>query len=490
MTRVGTALGTALGRALGTDVTQVEVPLGIPGLKAWFDTRSDDYFTFSSGSSISAWLSRAGSMGAITFGQATSGSQPTRATGVAVLNGKQAVQFDGAGDYMDSSTQNGWKFMSDGSGGTYFMVLHNESTAGTQLLMQNATPAADVGFYHDAPTSSTTSSLRWLNGSGTTLNSSNPAHAPKDVPRWQAVSYSTNALSSYASGVALANSTDTAGQAPSASNPTRALRLGAYVGPGNYYKGYIAQLLFYDHVLSSAERQALAEWAAREYGWAILDGTTGFDGVAANYMQSGSGVGNTNGGYWTAALVKMDSQPSGARYALRSVTASAGFLLGCVSSAGTLRFGCYWNNAGTPAFASSPVYNVQLSDYGKIKLLVGVNEGSALKFYLDGVQIGTATAFANYLVPSDTNRLGERWDCGAIFGAAGGHAVPTAQQVSAFAAAVKAAGRMVVMPGVQTDHVWNTTTGSASVDEVAGAGGTLAVTGALSSVRHTAAWGW
>lgn len=71
-------------------------PLDLPDVAHWWDASNAASFTFSSGTSVSAW---ADLIGSADFAQATSAAQPSRS---GTQNGLDTVVFDGAGDYMDT----------------------------------------------------------------------------------------------------------------------------------------------------------------------------------------------------------------------------------------------------------------------------------------------------------------------------------------------------------------------------------------------------
>jgi hypothetical protein len=54
--------------------------------------------------------------------------------------------------------------------------------------------------------------------------------------------------------------------APSSANPTTAMKLGAnYTGSANFFKGLLAQEIYYDHIPTAGETTQLANWAASIY---------------------------------------------------------------------------------------------------------------------------------------------------------------------------------------------------------------------------------
>lgn len=242
-----------------------ETPLAISGLKAWWDARTDAYFTFSTGAQISAWLSRAGSMGAVSFTQATSANQPVRATSVASFNNKNTVQFDGTNDeFQADNAASAWKFLHDGSGASVFFVRRIDSTGdATQFCYATADGASQVGV-NLIFISPNDGQYAVADGDGTYANAAGHANqGVRDTSAWQAITYTTGTRVMHVSGLSDSNA-DTS--APSSADATRALVLGGPFAAGNNFKGHIACFLVYDRVLAAGERSQLAAWAAVQYG--------------------------------------------------------------------------------------------------------------------------------------------------------------------------------------------------------------------------------
>lgn len=244
----------------------LEAPLLISDLAAWYDSRTDDYFTLNAGA-VSAWASRAGTMGATPLSQATGLSQPARATGVAVLGNQQAVLFDGTDDFLQAATAADWAFMHNNTGATILVVERVDSTGpATQSAigtMSNST--VQNGLTQQSSAVSLVSRIG--NGSGTLQNSATyatAAHYARDVSRWRAWSYGGAVQRSYVSGSTLTNA-DGAG-VPAVGNPEFALRVGRGGTGTTSLKGYIAQILVYKRVLTAGEVTTLATWAATQYG--------------------------------------------------------------------------------------------------------------------------------------------------------------------------------------------------------------------------------
>jgi hypothetical protein len=269
MTRRPRSLGSRAGRGGGRGGSisppAPEVPLQIPGLKAWFDSRSIDYFALGAGNAVNTWISRAGSIAGLAWTQGTASNQPVRVASEPTMNGMPAVLFDGVNDWFDTSQQNAWTFRHDGTGATGFWVYRMDSTGGAnQRLLSTIITATDVGF---AETYGAGLSLYVYNGSGTLVNSmsvATPAHFARDVSRWQLTGYGAGMQHSRVSGSSLTNA-DTA-PPPSSAAPSRVCRLGASPSAGSVpFKGLLPQLLLYDRVLTAGETSTLVNHFAPIY---------------------------------------------------------------------------------------------------------------------------------------------------------------------------------------------------------------------------------
>ncbi len=265
---VGRFVGANAGTGVSTNVSvsQIETPQTIAGLAAWFSARSSSHITLATG--VSAWLSRAGSLGAVTLSQGITANQPAYVTSVASLGGRPAILFDGSNDSLVVSTASQWTFLHNGTGAFIFLVMRADSTGGaTQRVFSSAETATEHGCLFQLTT--TTARALVYNGSGTAasdLNSSTSALFARDVSRWQAWDYSTaGGQDLYVSG---ATATQAAGS-PSATAPSRAFRVGANASSGSAFKGWISEIIIYAGAPSASDRAALASWANREYGVAV-----------------------------------------------------------------------------------------------------------------------------------------------------------------------------------------------------------------------------
>jgi hypothetical protein len=253
---------------------KLPVPQQISGLKAWFDSRNEalSWFAFGSGTQISGWLSRAGSMGSIAWSQSTAANQATWQSSVATFNGQPAVYFDGVNRWFDGPNQTAWTFLHNGTGSSIFHILRIDSSLAADMYFfaTRYPPAAptEVGMsdwlFYMPPTAP---GLAVANGTAALLNNWNPgaAFGTRDVTRWIMSGYVAGTRHARISGSALTNP-DAAGS-PSSANTGRIPRLGAAPATGGFpYKGWVAQQIHYDHILTAPELTSLVNYFAPIYG--------------------------------------------------------------------------------------------------------------------------------------------------------------------------------------------------------------------------------
>lgn len=272
MTRLGTDLALHLPLELGLDLAgavtppAVEVPETIPGLMAWFDSRSTEWFALGAGGEVSAWMSRAGSLSGIAWLQGTASNQPIRVASEPTMNGLPAVRLDGINDWLDANSPTAGQRLHTGLGASSFRIFRIDSTGGlNQRLLSSMNAASEIGVFHLHQTGATITQI--ANGSGVlvsnwTINA--VSHTARDVSRWQMWAHSTGLAHSRVSGSNLTFAD--AGGPPSLAAPTRTLRLGASPGGVSPVKGLLAQELYYDHVPTAGETTQLANYFAPIYG--------------------------------------------------------------------------------------------------------------------------------------------------------------------------------------------------------------------------------
>ena len=234
------------------------VPSDVSGLSVWLDANDAGTFTFGTGSAVATWGDKSGNANHVT--QATSGNRPTVQT--AVLDSKDVVRFaQGSNQFLaKSSLTNGpgnaactmavvlkltatisleavWD-ISDTTN-TNRTLLFSNSGGNMQMKSQNGSPALEAftdttSFHVWSGTSTTTLRRLWRNGTQKTDSSATA----------QASVVGTN------------------------------LRVGFLFQDVQSLNGDIAELVLYNTVLSTGDRQKLEGYLAHKWGLeGSLDGS-------------------------------------------------------------------------------------------------------------------------------------------------------------------------------------------------------------------------
>jgi hypothetical protein len=188
-------------------------------------------------------------------------------------------------------------------------------------------------------------------------------------------------------------------------------------------------------------------------------GYAGWSALGVYNTASGSGIAGAGAGFWTRAVVRVDSQASTASRIItgRFSGAPGGWQLRCDGFCDSLYFRAV-NGAAT--FIASPTFTVTAAMVGKLIDLWGVHDGSVLRTYVNGVETGSGTAITGYTAGAAAHSIGARDNQTlqatnmTIFGVAGGVGVPSLAEIQAAYAAAKLAGDVTQVSG-KTDHLWS-----------------------------------
>lgn len=216
-------------------------PLSIGGLHLWLDA-SDSSTITSSGGKVSKWDDKSGSSRDAI--QGTGAKQPT--TNATTQNGRNTLDFDGSSDYMISTygitlAQPTTIFfvgkLADTNGGDYFV---DGIIVSQRQLLFALSGTLTYGFY-----------------SGNTVDSGVAITTNYTL---QTVEYNGASSKMYIDGN-LAVTGDAFGL------PATGLTIGSDVTNGFFFQGSIAEIIIYDRILSTAERQAVDNYVNNK--WSI-----------------------------------------------------------------------------------------------------------------------------------------------------------------------------------------------------------------------------
>lgn len=214
-------------------------------------------------------------------------------------------------------------------------------------------------------------------------------------------------------------------------------------------------------------------------------GVTGFSDLT--YFQSAlnAGIAGQAAGFWVAVYIIVTSQAVASTsrdLAGRRVGSGvSGWSINTATTNATVTFGCA-NGAGS--FLTSPAYTITAGDVsGAVALLVvGVHDGSNLRLYVKGAQVGSGTAITGFTTSTVPNMglgngnaafpsglsFGEPPDGVIVLGLAGGNGVPSAGEIATMDTACASANDIVAIPG-KTDHLYSLK------QDIAAAGGSLPI---------------
>ena len=189
--------------------------------------------------------------------QSTDASRPLYKTNI--INGLPAIQFDGSNDYFSISNAISQDF-------SFFAVIKTSVAGNTgQAYAGKAIFTSEVGGvtddsialaigggYSKTFTGNPDSTL-----TGTVTISDNYAHVICTTRN-----STSGARNIYVDGTADGNDTGRTGVLTANANTT----IAADLVSGNYYSGYIAELIVFDRVLKTEERQAIEKYLGKKWG--------------------------------------------------------------------------------------------------------------------------------------------------------------------------------------------------------------------------------
>ena len=253
------------GAGTGSYSTSLSVYYWTPGylstLAAWFDADNTADFTLS-GTSVSSWASRGGSVSSLTVSQTLATNKPVRTA--SVMGGKSAVVFDGTNDFLTFSN-------------TTFLNRSDFTIGSAVARYSNKSWNAYLGG--TAGTNGMNVLFGWSNGARLSISVyGGGAHSlDMTVPAWSATtdevhtgSISNAGYGVYQQGGTLsATNTNTnrssgwAGAALGRSYDKDPVTAGTSTG---YFYGRIGEIVIAKSVLSTADRQALEGYLAWKWG--------------------------------------------------------------------------------------------------------------------------------------------------------------------------------------------------------------------------------
>jgi hypothetical protein len=223
-------------------------PLDIPECKLWL--RPED-LSGNENDLIGGWTDRSGWGRSAT--QTTPASRP--ALKLASLNGWNTLYFDGTNDYLRHT----WSESTSLYGGTTFVVCKADSGTGADTWDTIYNRRSGQGIYAITGTGKWGT---WCNTSGQLSTNDDLRGAPHAIlcQTYDAIGASQGTLRLYKNGVQHTIS------GTGASSTSNTCDVGADQGAARYFKGWIAEVIDFDRVLSVADRIRVETYLKNKYG--------------------------------------------------------------------------------------------------------------------------------------------------------------------------------------------------------------------------------
>lgn len=241
----------------------------VAGYKLWLDA-SDATSITASGGAVSQWNDKSGN--ASNFTQGTGANQPT--TGTRTINSKNIIDFDGTNDFLSCPSSTGlFKYLHNTTGGTTFFVGIVDDTAATKGLFGSAQfSSAEIGAVLEVTAAEKTevAIVRGSSGASTalsfdtnTLTAGTAFYLANKFDGGNATA--GNRLREALNGGAFAGA-NTLTFAASSSDSTYNMAIGAAGSGISPFNGGIAEVIFYEGILSDADIDLVEAYLAAKWG--------------------------------------------------------------------------------------------------------------------------------------------------------------------------------------------------------------------------------
>lgn len=242
-------------------------PTDLANLKAWYDASDTTTITVS-GTAVTQWNDKSGN--AYNLTQGTAAKRPQ--SGTRTQNGKNAIDFDGAGDFVAASTAANWTFLNNSGGSTFFIAWYTDTASDQRIFMDtNNTSNGNVGCYNFVWTDDTVFASTSAGG-GTNPYAMYTTQVATDntASYWSFLSdpnngTAANRIKIWKNGAnPINNNANTA--AASASAPFSGLNLGGNPNYPETFDGLICEVIMYSGLLSDTDRAKVEVYLAAKWG--------------------------------------------------------------------------------------------------------------------------------------------------------------------------------------------------------------------------------
>ncbi len=251
-------------------------PRTIPGIGLWLDASDLSTITLN-GSNVSEWRDKSGS-GAPAAAQGFAANQP--AYNASGLNGRGTVDFATTRSLVFGSSTASFNYLHNSTGGTVFIVIRpgdsSDPNAYAPFLMNNGDTSANTGIsltFDDRVSVSRNNALlavanRGVSGAQTAAIIPNNFFATANAYCVLSVAYdcgnatASSRLRAYLNGTVNAT-TNTVTNAAATGNASTNMTIG---NAGGGTRAAVAEMLFYQGVLSTSRRQTVERYLGKKYG--------------------------------------------------------------------------------------------------------------------------------------------------------------------------------------------------------------------------------
>jgi hypothetical protein len=257
------------------------LPTDLSGLQLWLDADDAASITSSAGL-VSQWNDKSGNNRHAT--QSSSSAKPT--TGTRTINSKNAIDFDGATDFIKTSS----RIFTAPSARTYIVVTKTDNaqpgTGTARLVSERFSGGALIGtkttnqfnFLHDY---NTTGSFLRRSSVDNSIDTTNPWIL---VCTWGGTSTSSGVHLYKDGSPEVSYSIDTNGTGTGVNADSTGLSIGASIDnagavvSNTYYDGLISEILIYNRVLTASELNQIGVYLEGKWGitWTSIAETPGY----------------------------------------------------------------------------------------------------------------------------------------------------------------------------------------------------------------------
>ena len=244
----------------------------VAGYVVWLDASDTSTITVS-GTAVTQWTDK--SVNARIFTQGTAGNRPV--SGVSTKNSLNIIDFDGSDDFLDSTAATSvWKFLSDGTEHTYFIVAKASDLAYKTVFGNVNSAKIGIQGAQFRPDPAIACYINTADGSGAAAIYNQGGTVSTN--EWVYLYFRNKPSDATAAnrskgqiklGTAYSNNTST--NTPSASNPNFTLVVGATRNNGGSiaetFAGSIAEIIIYSSYLSDGDTALVQSYLANK--WSI-----------------------------------------------------------------------------------------------------------------------------------------------------------------------------------------------------------------------------